>query len=161
MNISFMYIFLNNWLSNNLLSWCLYSLDSILGIIFCWFYNWFLIDGLILSSIKSNLYIFSLNHWLDVGLVVNFFSRFIDSLNSWSLLYLSLSSDWLSIDDLSLRRNKVYSFGIINNRSLNNWLGNNFFGWGLEISVNSFIVKFSWSSNNWVILNSGLSSLNI
>ena len=154
-------MFLNNRLGNDLLSRGLNGLNSVLGVVFCWFYNWLLVDVLVLSSVKSYLNILSLNNRLNVSLVIDFSTWLIDCLGSCSILNLSLSGNGLSVDSLGLRWNKVYSFCVVYDRSLNDWLSNDFFGWSLEISVNSFTIKFSWSCNNIIVLDSGLSSLNI
>lgn len=80
MDSSFMNVFLNNRLSDDLFSRCLNSLYSILSVIFNRFYNRVLLDSLVLSSVDSYLNIFSLDNWLYVSLVVDFFSRSVDSL---------------------------------------------------------------------------------
>lgn len=123
MNCLFMYILLNIWLSNDLFSWSLNSLYSILCIIFCWFNNRILINCLIFSSVNFNLNVFSLDHRLDICLIIYFFTWSINIHGSTSILNLRFSCDWLSVDCLSLRRYKINFFIIINNCSFNYWLG--------------------------------------
>lgn len=161
MNFSLINIFLYDWLGYDLLSRSLNSLYSILNVVFGWFSDWILFNSLVLLSVKFNFNILSLNNRLNVGL--------IDDLSSWSsnilcsrgLSDLCLSSDWFSIDNLSLRRNKVDFLGVINYSSFEDWLSEDFFGWCLEISVNGLIIEFGWSCYNRIINSSGLSSLNI
>ena len=82
MNISLMNILLNNWLSDDLLSRSLNSLNSINSVILGLFNNRVHVNGLILLSIKFNLNVLSLNDWLNVSLIVDFFSWSSDSLRS-------------------------------------------------------------------------------
>ena len=161
MNISLMDIFLDNRLGDDLLGRSLNSLNSILSVELSLFDNWVHLNGLVLSSVKSYIDVFSLNNRLDVSLVVDFSSWSFDSLSSGSVFNSSFSCDWISVDGLSRRRNKVNSFSVIDNLSLKDWLGQNFSCRSLEISIDSFVLKFSGSSD-WLIVNSSsLSSLNI
>ena len=82
MNISLLNIFLNDWLGDDLLGGGLNSLDSILYVKLSLFDNWVLLNDLVFSSVKSNIYIFSLNDWLNESLVVNFSSWSFNSLSS-------------------------------------------------------------------------------
>lgn len=161
MNLFFMNIFLNNWLSNDLFSWSINGLYSILCVILSFFNNRIHIYGLILTSVNFNLNIFSLNHWLDICLVINFFSRSCNRLRSCSSLNLCFSCNRIFINSLSLRWNKINFFIIIYNSSFNDWLSNNFFSWCLEIFICLLIIVFGLSSNSWMINYSLLSSLNI
>ena len=137
------------------------GLGSALGVVFGWFCDWVHFDGLVLSSVELNINAFSLNNWLDVSLVDDLSSWSGDSLASAGVSDLSLSGDWVSVDDLSLRRNEVDFLGIVDNSSLKNWLGENFFGRCLEVSVNSLRVEFGWSGNDWIVDISVFSSLDV
>lgn len=161
MNLFLMNIFLNNWLSDDLFTWSINSLYSILSVVLSLFYNWIHINSLILSSVDSNLYILSLNNRLDISLVVDLFSWSINSLCSWSVSYLSFSGNRISINGLSLWWNKINFFSIINYSSFIDRLSKNFFSRSLEIFVDLLIVNLWLSSLSRMINSSCLSSLNI
>ena len=161
MNSSFMNIFLNNRLGDDLFSRCLNSLYSVLGVVSDWLNNRFLLNSLIFSSVDSDLNIFSLDNWLDVFLVIDFFTRSVDSLSSWSLSNLSFSCNRVSIYSLCLRRNKINSFCVIDNSSFDNRLCQNFFSRSLIVFESLLVVEFSWSCYSRMIDCSGLTSLNI
>ena len=77
------------------------------------------------------------------------------------MLNLSLSSDWLSINNLWLTLNEVDLFGVINNSSLVDWLGEDFFCWSLKVFVKLLVGVFGWSGDGRVIDCSGLSSIDL
>ena len=154
-------ILLHDWLGDDLLGWGLNSLYSLLSVVFGGLCDRVLFDCLILSSVELDFDVFSLDHWLDVSLVDDLSSWSGNILGSAGISDLSLSGNRISVDHLSLRRNEIDFLGIVDNSSFDDWLGEDFLGRGLEVSVDGFSVEFGWSGNDWIVDISGLSSLDI
>ena len=116
-------VLLNHWLGDDLFGRSGDGFHSILSVEFGGLCDWVHFDGLVLASVELDLHVLSLNNWLDVSLVDDLSSRSLNSLRSGSSSDLSLSSDWVSVDGLSLRRNEIDLLSVIDNSSLNDWLG--------------------------------------
>ena len=122
MNVLLLIIFLNNWLSDELLPGHLNSLSSAYiiykGTLDNGFYNHFLIR----LSINLNINSFSLNYRLNQCLIINLSSR---SLNSFDPIIISinrLSSHCIQLDYLIFLRNQFYLFFVVDDLFLINWL---------------------------------------
>lgn len=161
MDFSFMNVFLDNRLGDDLFGRSIDGLHSVLGVVLGLFNNRVHVDDLVLSSVDSYLNVFSLDNRLDVLLVVDFFSWSVNSLGSAGVSDLSLSGDRVSVDGLSLRRNEVDFLSVVNNSSFVDWLGQDFFSRSLEVFVNCLVLVLGLSGLSRVVDSSGLSSLNI
>ena len=161
MNFSLFNKILNNWLSNNLISRYLNSFSSCFCIVLWCSCNSFHFNSLIWLSFKLYINIFSLNNWLNICLIVNFFTWSCNSLSSCSFLKHWLSHNRLSSFILWFSFLKFNSFNIINNLSLYNWLSINFFSRSLNSSINNFFSVLNRSSLNWIIINLSLTSINL
>lgn len=93
MDVSFFYVFLNNRLSDDLVSWYLNSFNSAGVFELSRGNNFFQLNVFVSFSVKLNVYVFSLNNRLDVSVVVNFFSWSGNSLGSGSFLKNRFSVD--------------------------------------------------------------------
>lgn len=161
MNFSLFNIVLNNWLSNDLVSRNLNSFCSSRGIEFRLFSNRFHLDCSISLSLESNINIFSLNYWLDISLVINFFTRSSNSLCSSSFLKNWLSHYWLFNFILWFSFLEFNSFNVVNDLSLDNRLSINFFSRSsYNFSYNLFIILYR-SSLYRSVINLSLSSVNL
>ena len=76
-------------------------------------------------------------------------------LNNWFFI------DWLSVDDLSLGRHELDSFSVVDDSSLVDWLGEDFFCWSLEIFIDVLNSAFDLFSDLRMVNNSGLSSVDL
>lgn len=112
-------------------------------------------------SIKLNINIFSLNNWLDISIIINFFTWSSNSLCSSSFLKNRFSINWCFSLILWLRFLKFDGFSIINNSFLNNRLSINFFSWSLDNFINNFFTVFSLSSLYRHIINLCFTSIKL
>ena len=90
-------VLLDYWLSNNLLSWNLYSLHSCDILCLNRLHYLFKLDILIISS--GDLYdnFFSLDDWLEYSLIIDFISRFYNEFFSIIFSYNRFLSDWIQV----------------------------------------------------------------
>ena len=161
MDFSLFYKILYYWLCNNLICWYLYSFCSCLSIIlwgFCYSFHFY---SLIWLSLELYIYIFSLNYWLYICLIVDFFTRSSNSLSSCSFLKNWLSHNRLSIFIFWFSLLKFNSFCVINNLSLYNRLSINFFSRCLNSFINNFFGILNRSSLNRTVINLSLTSINL
>ena len=112
-------------------------------------------------SLELNIDVFSLNNWLNISLVVNFFSRSGNILSSGSLLKNWFSHDRLSGLVLGFRFLEVDSFSIVNNLSLNNRLSINFLSRSLNGTVYGFFRELGWSGFHRSVVDLSLTSVNL
>lgn len=161
MNISLFNKFLNNWLSNDLISWNLNSFNSTVSFVLSRSNNIVQLYLFVSFSVELNINIFSLNNWLNISIIVNFFSRSSNSLGSGSFLENWLSVNWLFSFILWLRLLEFNGFFVVNNSLLIDWLSVNFFSRSLDNSVNYFFGILNWSSLYWHIVNLSFTSVNL
>ena len=129
--------FLDDWLSDDLFSWNLYNLFSGYSLNLRIFDSWFHDDGLVRLSVELDINTFSLDDWLDVSLLDDFFAWSGDSFSSESVLFDGFSSDGFSLDDSGFRLNEFDFLFVVDDGLLDDWLGDNFFGRSLEVFEDS------------------------
>ena len=161
MNFSLFNIILNNRLSNDLVGRYLYSFSSGLSLVFNWFNNRFHLNSFILLSLELNINVFSLDNWLNISLVVNFFTRSCYSLSSGSFLENWLSHNRFFSFILRFSFLEFNSFNVVNDLSLNNRLSIDFFGGSSNSFVDGFFSILNRSSLNWIVVNLSFSSVNL
>lgn len=160
-NLPLLNVVLNHWLCNDLVRGNLYRFLSLFSVISGLLNDRIHLHSSIFLSLELNINILSLNDWLNIGLVVNFLSRSGYVLSSSSLLENRLSHDRLSSLILRFGLLEVDSFGVVDDLSLDDRLGVDFLGGGLEATVDSFFRELSRSGLYGGVINLSLSSIDL